>query len=106
MMSIFININDLLKEYDVHGEHECDLYDYLKIHQNKKELSKKHIIEKYNHIRKETYTQRIEYFYINPTEEDIEYILNTCWFRNKIWDNKELKEELTNTEEIKVLIIE
>ena len=104
MMRLYINIkNNLYKEYGVHYEHECDLYDYLKEYSNKRKITKTYTIKEYKEYN---FKQTIQYFFINPTKEDIKFILNTCWFKNNSWENKNLKQELENTKEITILIIE
>lgn len=73
MKLLFKTDNGTLFEGFVHGEHECDMYDFLKNHE-------KHIL---HHTPPYIRTNIVvEWGWIELTAEDIEKIKKTAWYSN------------------------
>jgi len=69
------------ERYFLHGEHECDTYDFLRNHENKQEIDSNSLIH-------------FEWFEITLTSEDVKELKTQCWFKNCSWDNPQLETEL------------
>ena len=81
--------------YMVHGEHECDMYDFLKNHPHKHDVS--------NHTCN---YEGVEWFRINLTSNDVEFIKKTSWYRNTSWDYPQVDDELKEETTIEVFLVE
>ena len=96
-MEILIKHGDSIHNtgYLVHREHESDMYDFLKNHSNKQNMS----IYTRNH-------EGVGWFRIKLTPSDVKFIKETTWYRNTSWDFPEVEKELKIGTYIEVFYVE